>query len=316
MATAFIDDPRYLKHDTGRHPETCRRLKVIRAALEGDDALWGQLRLVEPVSASEEDITRCHSSELFDFIRRASREGHDRLDPDTAISPESFDVARLAVGGGLRTVDQVVDGDADNAFASVRPPGHHARPDTAMGFCLFNNAAIAARYAQARYGLERILIADWDVHHGNGSQEIFYTDPDVFYFSTHQFPYYPGTGRATERGDGAGEGVTLNVPLRSNTAATVHREAFTKAIRYIEEGFHSDLIIISAGFDSRMEDPLGQLMLNDSDFFEMTKELMGMAERHCSNRLIALLEGGYNLSKLGGAVHAHVQALTGKGTDI
>jgi acetoin utilization deacetylase AcuC-like enzyme len=316
VATALIDDPRFLKHDTGYHPETYRRLEVIRAALEGDDVLWGRLRHVEPVSASEEDITRCHSTELFDFIRRASSEGHDRVDPDTTISAESFDVARLAAGAGLRAVDLVVDGGADNAFAPVRPPGHHARPNAAMGFCLFNNAAIAARYAQARYGLERILIADWDVHHGNGSQEIFYTDPDVFYFSTHQFPYYPGTGRATDAGDGAGEGATLNVPLRSNTAAAVHREAFSEALRHIEERFHPDLIIVSAGFDSRIGDPLGQLMLNDSDFSEMTKELMGMAERHCSGRLIALLEGGYNLDNLGGAVHAHVQALTGKGTDI
>ncbi len=311
MATSLIDDPRFLKHDTGYHPETYRRLEVVRAALQGDDALWQRLRHVEPVPASEEDITRCHSSALFDFIRRASSEGRDRLDPDTVISSESFDVARLAVGAGLGAVDQVVNGDADNVFAPVRPPGHHARPNASMGFCLFNNAAIAARYAQARYGLERILIADWDVHHGNGSQEIFYTDPHVFYFSTHQYPYYPGTGGATESGDGAGEGTTLNVPLKSNTAATVHREAFSAALRHIEERFHPDLIIISAGFDSRVEDPLGKLMLNDSDFAEMTKELMGIAERHCSNRLISLLEGGYHLGNLGDAVHAHVQALSG-----
>ena len=256
MATAFIDDPRFLKHDTGYHPETYRRLEVIRVALESDRDLWGRLRHIAPIAASEEDITRCHSSEMFDFIGRASSEGHDRLDPDTAISPESFDVACLAAGAGIRAVDQVVDGGADNAFAPVRPPGHHARPEAAMGFCLFNNAAIAARYAQARYGLERILIADWDVHHSNGSQEIFYSDPNVFYFSTHQYPYYPGTGRATDLGEGAGQGATLNVPLRSNTAATVHREAFSQALRHIEERFPPDLIIISAGFDSRIEDPL------------------------------------------------------------
>ncbi len=311
MSTALIDDPRFLEHDTGYHMETYRRLEVIRAALERDDALWGQLQHLEPRVASEEDILRCHSKELFDFIGRASSEGHDRLDPDTAISPESFDVARLAVGAGLLAVDQVVAGESDNVFAAIRPPGHHARPEAAMGFCLFNNAAITARYAQARHGMERVLIADWDVHHGNGTQEMFYSDPDVFYFSTHQYPYYPGTGRATDAGAGAGEGATLNVPLRSNTAAMVHREAFSSALRHIEERFHPDLIVISAGFDSRIEDPLGQLMLDDSDFAEMTKELMGMAERHCSNRIIALLEGGYNLDNLGGAVHAHVQALTG-----
>ena len=311
MSTALIYDPRFLEHDTGYHPETSRRLEVIQASLEGDRELWSQLRHIQPVQASEEDITRCHSAALFELVREASSEGHDRLDPDTAISPASFDVARLAVGAGLRGVDEVVTGEADNVFAAVRPPGHHARPEFAMGFCLFNNAAIAARYAQVRYGLERILVVDWDVHHGNGTQEIFYDDPDVFYFSTHQYPFYPGTGAVTEVGSGAGQGATLNVPLRSGTAASDHREAFSGALGRIEDQFQPDLIIISAGFDSRIEDPLGQLMLEDADFAEMTKELMGIAERHCSNRLIAMLEGGYNLDNLGGAVHAHVRALAG-----
>jgi acetoin utilization deacetylase AcuC-like enzyme len=179
-----------------------------------------------------------------------------------------------------------------------------------MGFCLFNNAAIGARYAQAHYGAERVLIIDWDVHHGNGTQDIFYQDPTVFYFSTHQYPYYPGTGAASERGLERGEGATLNIPLREATPARSHREAFTDALKTIEERFPPDLIIISAGFDSRRGDPLGGLLLEDSDFREMTKEVMDMAERHAGARVVSVLEGGYNLDTLGETVRTHITALS------
>jgi acetoin utilization deacetylase AcuC-like enzyme len=178
-----------------------------------------------------------------------------------------------------------------------------------MGFCLFNNAAIGARYAQARFGAERVLIIDWDVHHGNGTQDIFYSDPSVFYFSTHQYPYYPGTGSAGERGQGKGEGTTLNIPLSQGTSARSHRQAFADALTEIERSFKPDLIIISAGFDSRRGDPLGGLMLEDSDFSEMTKEVMGLAERNANGRVVSILEGGYNLTTLGETVRRHVSAL-------
>jgi acetoin utilization deacetylase AcuC-like enzyme len=191
----------------------------------------------------------------------------------------------------------------------IRPPGHHATITNAMGFCLFNNAAIGARYAQARYGVERVLIIDWDVHHGNGTQDIFWSDPTVFYFSTHQYPHYPGTGAADERGGGRGEGTTLNIPLSMGTPARDHRQAFIDAMHQIERGFPPDLVIISAGFDSRRGDPLGGLMLEDADFSEMTKEVLRVAEKHASGRVIGLLEGGYNLELLGGSVKSHISAL-------
>ncbi len=245
-----------------------------------------------PSPAAYEDIVRCHSPRLIEQLQSLCERGVPFVDLDTVISPESYEVARLAAGAAITGVDQAFEGGAANAFAFVRPPGHHATADRAMGFCLFNNAAIGARYAQARYGAERALIIDWDVHHGNGTQDIFYKDSSVFYFSTHQFPYYPGTGAKGETGDGEGEGTTLNIPLPAHTPAAALREAFTEALRVIEKRFPPDIIIISAGFDSRRGDPLGNLRLEDKDFAEMTKEVMGLAERTASGRVVSILEGG------------------------
>ena len=309
MATALITDSRFLDHETGSHPETPRRLDAIHRVLESDSELWDRLEHIEPQTATEDDIARCHSPHLIDDIREAAASGVERLDPDTVISRESFEVARLAAGAAMTAVDLVMDNGVDNVFAPVRPPGHHAGTEVAMGFCLFNNAAIGARYAQAKHGLGRVLVVDWDVHHGNGTQEIFYRDPTVFYFSTHQYPYYPGTGARTETGEGPGEGSILNVPLRAATPASAHREAFKDALGQIEDQFAPDLVIISAGFDSRRDDPLGGLLLEDSDFAEMTKQVLELADRHAGGRVISLLEGGYNLNNLGGSVHAHVLAL-------
>jgi acetoin utilization deacetylase AcuC-like enzyme len=310
MTTALIYDAVFENHKTGHHPENPDRFKVILSALEGDEFLWGKLDKRAPKAATDEDITRCHSSQLIEHLGSLCERGAPFVDLDTVICPRSFEVARLAAGAAIVAVDQVFDGDAQNAFALVRPPGHHATPNRAMGFCLFNNAAIAARYAQAKRGAERVLIIDWDVHHGNGTQDIFYKDPTVFYFSTHQYPYYPGTGAANERGLDNGEGSTLNIPLREGTHARAHREAFTDALKAIEEKFPPDLIIISAGFDSRRGDPLGGLMLEDTDFREMTKEVMGMAERRAFARVVSVLEGGYNLDTLGETVRTHIAALS------
>jgi len=311
MATALIYDPIYLKHHTGRHPENAARLVCIMEALEGDKELWPRLHKLEPRSASDEDLARCHGTRLVDYIHEMCEREERFIDMDTVISAQSYEVARMAAGAAVVAVDAVMGGEVDNAFALVRPPGLHAMPDRAMGFCLFNNAAIAARYAQTHYGLERVLIIDWDVHHGNGTQDIFYRDPSVYYFSTHQYPYYPGTGSKSETGEGKGEGFTLNIPLSEGTSAASHREAFTRALNLIEEKLPPDLIVISAGFDSRRGDPLGGLLLEDADFAEMTKEVIDLADRHASGRIVSVLEGGYNLQTLGETVRTHIATLAG-----
>jgi acetoin utilization deacetylase AcuC-like enzyme len=309
MPIHLIYDAAYLKHETGGHPENARRLEAVLRVLDRDESLAAKLIRIYPRRAAQEDITRCHSEELIAYIESACERGEAYLDADTVVSPESFEVAQLAAGAAVTAVDAVMKEEGGRAFGLIRPPGHHATITNAMGFCLFNNAAIAARYAQARYGVERVLIIDWDVHHGNGTQEIFWSDPSVFYFSTHQYPYYPGTGSGDERGAGKGEGFTLNIPLRAGTSAHDHRQAFIDALREIERKFPPDLIVISAGFDSRRGDPLGGLMLEDSDFAEMTKHVVGIAERHGAGRVIGLLEGGYNLNLLGESVRSHLAAM-------
>ena len=310
MAVHLIYDATYLKHDTGLHPENARRLEAILRVINRDEELSKKLIHDTPRPAANEDIVRCHQEGLIFHIESACERDEGYLDVDTRISPESFEVARLAAGAAVTAVDAAMAEEGGRAFGLIRPPGHHATMTTAMGFCLFNNAAIGARYAQARYGVERVLIVDWDVHHGNGTQEIFWTDSSVFYFSTHQYPYYPGTGSKDERGGGKGDAFTLNVPLMSGTSARDHRQAFTDALHEIERRFPPDLVVISAGFDSRRGDPLGGLMLEDSDFAEMTKEVLRIAERHGHGRIVGLLEGGYNLDLLGGSVRSHLAALT------
>jgi acetoin utilization deacetylase AcuC-like enzyme len=309
MAVHIIYDPAFLKHETGVHPENSLRLDAILRAIRQDEGLSKKLVSVTPKAASEEDIGRAHQASLYHEVKGLTERGARFIDADTHISRDSFDVARLAAGAAIAGVDAVMKAEGNRALGLIRPPGHHATITRAMGFCLFNNAAIGARYAQVKYGVERVLIIDWDVHHGNGTQEIFWTDPTVFYFSTHQYPYYPGTGSASERGGGKGEGFTLNIPLRAATPAQIHRTAFNDALREIERKFPPDLVIISAGFDSKRGDPLGGLMLEDSDFAEMTKEVLRIADKHAAGRVVGLLEGGYNLNLLGGSVKSHLAAL-------
>lgn len=309
MPVSLIYDAAYLRHNTGAHPENARRLEAVLAAFNEDPELVKRLQRIKPAPASKADIARCHDEGMIEEIRAMVQEGASFLDADTRISRESFDVAVLAAGAAIAAVDAVMKEEGGRAFSLIRPPGHHATRERAMGFCLFNNAAIAARYAQAKHAVGNVLIIDWDVHHGNGTQEIFWTDPSVFYFSTHQYPYYPGTGSRGERGAGKGEGFTLNIPLRAGTPSRDHRQAFAEALNEIEARFHPDLVIISAGFDSRRGDPLGGLMLEDEDFAEMTKDVLRLADKHASGRVIGLLEGGYNLDLLGGSVKSHVEAL-------
>jgi acetoin utilization deacetylase AcuC-like enzyme len=310
MAVHLLYDPIYLKHDTGpMHYETPRRLECVLDTLKTDEALARNLHRASPRTATEKDLLRCHSDEMIRRMRSFVEHGGTHLDNDTPVSEQSFAVACVAAGAAITAVDMVMAEAGGRAFALLRPPGHHANPNRPMGFCLFNNAGIAARYAQKVHGAERVLIVDWDVHHGNGTQDIFWTDDTVFFFSTHQYPHYPGTGARDEVGEGKGTGFTLNIPLRGGTSARIHREAFRDALKEIESRFHPDLVIISAGFDSHRGDPLGNLMLEDTDFAEMTKDVLRLADKHSKGRVVSLLEGGYNLDLLGGAVGAHLKAL-------
>src|SRR6266487_2284886 len=311
MPTAIVHHPVFEKHDTGpHHPERPERYRVVIDALRGDAELWSNVVEIEAGEARRSDIQACHTPQHFKHVEAAVREGQGYLDADTMISGASFEAAMRGAGAACRAIDAVMEGETRNAFVPVRPPGHHATPDRAMGFCLFNNVAMAARYAQKRYKeIERVAIIDWDVHHGNGTQGIFYEDASVFYFSMHQYPWYPGTGTRGETGHGRGLGYTLNVPLRAMTPTKDQRGAFDSAIGEMASKFIPDLVIISAGFDAHRGDPLGQLLLSDEDFVEMTRVAKQWAVETCAGRVISCMEGGYNLETLGETVAAHVREL-------
>jgi acetoin utilization deacetylase AcuC-like enzyme len=311
MRTAVVHHPVYELHDTGPgHPETPERYAVVMEALRSDAELWSRLTEVEAPAAARGDVQACHTPQHFKHVERAVAEGRGYLDADTILSLRSLDATLRAVGGACRAVDAVMRGEADNAFLPARPPGHHATSDRSMGFCLFNTAAVAARYAQKYYReVERVAIVDWDVHHGNGTQGIFYDDPTVFFFSAHQYPWFPGTGARGENGIGRGRGYTLNVPLRARTPAAEHLRSIEAALEEIAARFTPDLVIVSAGFDAHAADPLGQLMLADEDFVALTRTVKAWARDACAGRLVSCLEGGYNLDTLGSTVRAHVRAL-------
>lgn len=312
MTTAIIHHTVFREHDTGPgHPETPSRYQVVMDALRGDAALWSRLVEVQAREAARGDIQAAHSPQLYKHIEKVVSEGIGYLDADTMVSMRSLDAARHAAGAPCRAIDLIMKGEINNAFVPARPPGHHATEERSMGFCLFNNVAVAARYAQQHYPqLEQVAIIDWDVHHGNGTQGIFYDDPSVYFFSSHQYPWYPGTGSRGEKGMGRGLGYTLNLPLRAATPAEQHKRAFEAALEEMAASFNPDLIIISAGFDSHLGDPLGQLLLQDEDFVEMTRAVKQWAASSCEGRLVSCLEGGYNLETLGETVRAHVEELS------
>ncbi len=307
--TGLVYHPDFLLHDAGpRHPERPERLKAIMAGLERSGLLEILVR-IEPRPAAEQWLAQIHTSAYLKELEEATQQAPRQLDPDTRVSPDSYRVAKLATGGVLTAVDAVVTGKISNAFAVIRPPGHHALPDRAMGFCLLNHVAIAARYIQKKHGLRRILIVDWDVHHGNGTQDVFYDDPSVLYFSTHQFPYYPGSGSAEEQGTGAGLGTTVNVPLPSGSGDAEILKAFREKLIPAAEAFRPDFVLISSGFDAHEQDPLAQLRITTPGYAALTQIVVGIAERHAKGRLVSLLEGGYDLKALAQATEAHLRVL-------
>ena len=292
----LVYHPDYLKHRMPRdHPERPERLPAIMEHLEGVGLLERLVR-IEPRLADEAWIAEVHAPDYIAAVAEICRTGGGLLDlGDTPVCPESYEVARLAVGGVLAAVDAVMEGRVGSALCLVRPPGHHARPGNGMGFCVFNNVAVAARYVQKHHGLERVLIADWDVHHGNGTQEAFYGDPSVLYFSTHRYPFYPGTGAASETGVREGKGTTLNVPMPAGSGRAEFLAAFQEQLVPAAEAFRPDFVLVSAGFDTHGEDPLGGMRLTDADFGALAAVVAAIAETHCGGRLVASLEGGYAL---------------------
>ena len=310
VRTAISADPICRAHLEGReHPERPQRFDVVAAALAQANLLDASSRLGARCATADE-LALCHTREYLDIARHDVDSGLPVLSTgDTDIGPNSFEVAATAVGGPLNAVDAVLGGRAGSAFCVVRPPGHHANAGRGMGFCLFNNVAIAARYAQRKHGVGRVLIVDWDVHHGNGTQDIFYADPTVFFFSTHQWPLYPGTGRANETGAGGAEGTTMNFPFPAGSGRAEILGAVQKSLIPAMEAYRPELVLISAGFDSRIGDLLGQFELTDEDFADLTRAVMEIADRSASGRVVSMLEGGYTLSGLASATTAHVRAL-------
>ena len=307
MAVGCVWDDRYLARGVPEHPEGPARLTAVRRALE-EARLWDRLVAIAPRPADEAVLLRVHTRpHVRSILGTAGTREAVWFDGDTYASAGSAEAAVLAAGGVCAAADAVMSGQVRAAFAAVRPPGHHALANRAMGFCLFNNVAVAARHVQAA-GLRRILIADWDLHHGNGTQALFYEDPDVLYISTHQWPLYPGTGSAEETGKGRGEGTTRNYPLRPGSGDAEFLAALDDGLSHAER-FAPEFIFISAGFDAHRDDPLGGLRLTEEGFAEATHRVRRLADRTASGRVVSVLEGGYNLDALGRSVVAHVRAL-------
>lgn len=310
LRTGLAADPAMRLHRTGEgHPEQPARYSAVMDRLEFL-GLRDVLATINPRPATDEELGLVHTPSYISLVSREVRNGYEQLTTgDTAICEQSLDAARLASGCVLSAVDAVFSGAVDNAFCVVRPPGHHAGADRGMGFCLFNNVAVAARYAQKEWGADRVAIIDWDVHHGNGTQDIFYEDGSVLFFSSHQSPWYPWTGAAQETGEGHGAGLTINVPLTAGAGREQLLGAFARVLLPKLAEFRPDLLLISAGFDSRIHDPLGLFTLSDEDFAELTSLLLEAADKYAGGRLVSTLEGGYSLTGLASASAAHVSAL-------
>ena len=305
MTTAFFTHPNFLEHDTGAgHPEHIARIEAVNEALSGES--WAALERKKAPRVTTDQLVRVHDSRYVEFLLdNIPEEELTQLDADTVLSPGTGEAALRAAGAIIAAVDDVAAGDADNAFCAVRPPGHHAEPERGMGFCLFNNVAIGARHARATHGLQKVAIVDFDVHHGNGTQAAFENDPDTLFASSHQYPYYPGTGAATE----TGVGNIFNAPLDANTGGTEFRAAMEDCILPAVRAFNPDIVFISAGFDAHARDPLASLRVEEEDFEWVTSQLKDVAGEFADGRLVSTLEGGYDLQALGNSVQAHVSTL-------
>lgn len=310
MSTAFYYHEDFLLHDSGPfHPESPDRLKAILRGLKRD--LWKDLIHKRPNPASEGEILRVHSKEHFDEMRESARNGPVQIDMDTRVSPKSFDAAMLAAGAAVQAVSAIMEGEFQNAFAAVRPPGHHATTSRAMGFCLFNNIAVAARHLTTKYSLNRVLIVDWDVHHGNGTQEIFYDDPSVVYISLHKKNHYPGTGWEDERGTGKAAGTKINFPIGPPFSADRYEQIFAEALERAR-AFAPKFILISCGFDAHERDPLGNLALKSETYGKLTRLVRQFASDFGHQRIFSILEGGYDPTALAESAASHVENLMEK----
>ena len=306
--TGYVSDPLYLRHETEPHPENPGRLTAIQNRLESSE-FYNNLIPIQPRKATPEQISLVHDTSYVASVEKSCANEVRNLDADTVISLNSYNAALLSAGAGLTAIDKLIDGNIQNAFCAVRPPGHHAEKDHAMGFCLFNNVGIASRYAQTVKGLNKIFIFDWDVHHGNGTQHSFYSDSSIYYSSTHQYPFYPGTGAEQETGTGDGLGTTLNLPMDAYSGDDDYLSAIEHKLIPEIQHYKPDLIIISAGFDAHHNDPLGQIELTTECFGKMTKLLMEVAADVCDGRLLSMLEGGYDYDALSSSVMLHLQTL-------
>ena len=307
MPVLFRDDV-FLEHETGAHPESPDRLRAVHAYLDerADLSAW-EIHSPDPVSL--EVLRTVHTGDHIARIRNMAEAGGGRVESDTIVSPRSYDVALRATGAAVQAVDCVLGDEPEVAVALTRPPGHHALVGAPMGFCLFNNVAVAARYALDRYGLSRVLIVDWDVHHGNGTQDIFYDSADVWFFSVHRWPFYPGTGAGEETGTGAGLGATFNLPLDYGVSRADYFEQFHSMLADAAQRCRPELLLLSAGFDAHAADPIGSLGLESEDFHRLTRLACEVGNEYCRGRIVSLLEGGYNVDALAESVACHLNAL-------
>ena len=315
MTTAFTYTPHHEEHSKPGHPERPERLHALLSKLQHDE-VWDVLKHLDAAPASLESVELVHTSAFIERLQKTAEQPTTQFDADTYATASSLEIALRALGGLLEITRAVLDEEVKNGFAAVRPPGHHATPGHPMGFCLLSNAAIAARWAQHACGVERVLIVDFDVHHGNGTQDVFYDDPDVLYMSVHQDPLYPGTGKARETGRGEAKGTTVNVPLPPSTGGPGYLAAFQQVLAPLAKRFRPELIFLSAGYDAHWKDPLAQMNLTAGGFARLAREVMEWADACCNDRLVATLEGGYHAEALAHSACSTLHRLVDPGAQV